>query len=146
MYYQRVKISVAIPCHHPGKSTYGDYCYLNNGALLCEFLKINDLNSGILDIDYHAGDGSHDIKLNFYLSIHADPWMKYPFTIPEYFDNSLSFGPKCSWEEYKKLLITALNKMLNLDVWIIAIGLDTLKSDPEVRESMRSTIEIDDYL
>jgi len=69
------------PGHHAGKSNCGGYCYLNNAAIaanwLSEYGKVV-----ILDIDYHAGNGTQEI---FYergdvqtISIHADPEFEYP--------------------------------------------------------------------
>ena len=69
------------PGHHAGKSFCGGYCYLNNAAIGANWLSTFG-KVAILDIDYHAGNGSQDI---FYergdvltLSIHADPDSEYP--------------------------------------------------------------------
>lgn len=69
------------PGHHAGKSFSGGYCYLNNAAIAAEWLSSFG-KVAILDIDYHAGNGTQDI---FYergdvltLSIHADPDEAYP--------------------------------------------------------------------
>ena len=69
------------PGHHAGKSFCGGYCYLNNAAIAANWLTALGKVS-ILDIDYHAGNGTQDI---FYergdvltISIHADPDSEYP--------------------------------------------------------------------
>ena len=69
------------PGHHAGKSFCGGYCYLNNAAIAANWLS-NRGKVAILDIDYHAGNGTQDI---FYerddvltISIHADPDSEYP--------------------------------------------------------------------
>lgn len=69
------------PGHHAGKSFCGGYCYLNNAAIAANWLTSYG-KVAILDIDYHAGNGTQDI---FYergdvvtLSIHADPDEEYP--------------------------------------------------------------------
>jgi acetoin utilization deacetylase AcuC-like enzyme len=69
------------PGHHAGKSYCGGYCYLNNAAIAANWLSSFG-KVAILDIDYHAGNGTQDI---FYergdvltLSIHADPDGEYP--------------------------------------------------------------------
>lgn len=69
------------PGHHAGKSFCGGYCYLNNAAIAANWLSALG-KVAILDIDYHAGNGTQDI---FYerndvltLSIHADPDAEYP--------------------------------------------------------------------
>jgi acetoin utilization deacetylase AcuC-like enzyme len=69
------------PGHHAGKSFCGGYCYLNNAAVAANWLtKFGKVT--ILDIDFHAGNGTQDI---FYerddvltISIHADPDFQYP--------------------------------------------------------------------
>lgn len=69
------------PGHHAGKSFGGGYCYLNNTAIAAHWLSGHG-KVAILDIDYHAGNGTQDI---FYerdnvltISIHADPDSAYP--------------------------------------------------------------------
>jgi acetoin utilization deacetylase AcuC-like enzyme len=69
------------PGHHAGKSYCGGYCYLNNAAIAGNWLSAKD-KVAMLDIDYHAGNGTQDI---FYergdvltISIHADPDFEYP--------------------------------------------------------------------
>lgn len=70
------------PGHHAGRANCGGYCYINNAAVagnwLTQFGRV-----AILDIDYHAGNGTQDI---FYeradvltISIHADPNCEYPY-------------------------------------------------------------------
>ncbi|MBI5935402.1 MAG: histone deacetylase family protein [Chloroflexi bacterium] len=70
------------PGHHAGREIAGGYCFLNNAAIaaqwLTQFGKI-----ALLDVDYHAGNGTQDI---FYsrsdvltISIHADPSFEYPY-------------------------------------------------------------------
>ena len=69
------------PGHHAGRSFCGGYCYLNNAAIAANWLSTLG-KVAILDIDYHAGNGTQDI---FYergdvlsISIHADPDAEYP--------------------------------------------------------------------
>jgi acetoin utilization deacetylase AcuC-like enzyme len=70
------------PGHHAGHANCGGYCYINNAAIaanwLSQFGKV-----ALLDVDYHAGNGTQDI---FYeradvltISIHADPNDEYPY-------------------------------------------------------------------
>jgi acetoin utilization deacetylase AcuC-like enzyme len=70
------------PGHHAGRSHCGGYCYLNNAAITANWLRENG-KVALLDIDYHAGNGTQDI---FYeradvlsISIHADPAYEYPY-------------------------------------------------------------------
>ncbi|MBI5838549.1 MAG: histone deacetylase family protein [Chloroflexi bacterium] len=69
------------PGHHAGKANCGGYCYLNNAAIAANWLSSKG-RVAVLDIDYHAGNGTQDI---FYeradvlsISIHADPDFEYP--------------------------------------------------------------------
>ncbi|MCC6500643.1 MAG: histone deacetylase family protein [Anaerolineales bacterium] len=69
------------PGHHAGKDYAGGYCFINNAAAAAHRLSSSG-NVGLLDIDYHCGNGTQDI---FYsrdnvmtISIHADPDFEYP--------------------------------------------------------------------
>ncbi len=70
------------PGHHAGKSHCGGYCYFNNAAIAANWLSARG-KVALLDIDYHAGNGTQDI---FYeradvlsISLHADPAFEYPY-------------------------------------------------------------------
>src|ERR1051325_7715894 len=69
------------PGHHAGKDYAGGYCFINNASVAANWLSSKG-KVGILDIDYHCGNGTQDI---FYhradvltISIHADPNFDYP--------------------------------------------------------------------
>lgn len=70
------------PGHHAGSANCGGYCYLNNAAIAANWLsRLGKV--AILDVDYHAGNGTQQI---FYsradvltISIHADPNHEYPY-------------------------------------------------------------------
>lgn len=70
------------PGHHAGKANCGGYCYINNAAIAANWLSARG-RVAVLDVDYHAGNGTQDI---FYergdvlsLSLHADPAEEYPY-------------------------------------------------------------------
>jgi len=70
------------PGHHAGRANCGGYCYINNAAVATNWLSRSG-KVALLDIDYHAGNGTQDI---FYeredvlsISIHADPHFEYPY-------------------------------------------------------------------
>ena len=72
------------PGHHAGKDYAGGYCFINNASVAANWLSSKG-KVAILDIDYHAGNGTQDI---FYerddvltISIHADPEFEYPHYI-----------------------------------------------------------------
>ena len=69
------------PGHHAGKDYAGGYCFINNASVAANWLSAKG-RVAVLDIDYHAGNGTQDI---FYarddvltISIHADPDFEYP--------------------------------------------------------------------
>ena len=69
------------PGHHAGRDYAGGYCFINNASVAANQLSPRG-RVVILDVDYHAGNGTQDI---FYerddvltLSIHADPDFEYP--------------------------------------------------------------------
>ena len=69
------------PGHHAGRDYAGGYCFINNAAVAANWLALKG-KVAILDIDYHAGNGTQDI---FYersdvltISIHGDPDFEYP--------------------------------------------------------------------
>lgn len=69
------------PGHHAGRDCAAGYCFINNAAVAAQFLSRAG-KVAVLDVDYHAGNGTQDI---FYeradvltISIHADPASEYP--------------------------------------------------------------------
>ena len=69
------------PGHHAGHNICGGYCFLNNAAIAAHWLSKRG-KVVILDIDFHAGNGTQEI---FYdrsdiqmVSLHADPAREYP--------------------------------------------------------------------
>lgn len=72
------------PGHHAGRDYAAGYCFINNAAVAAHWLSSEGCVA-VLDIDYHAGNGTQDI---FYsredvltVSIHADPDLEYPHFI-----------------------------------------------------------------
>ncbi|MCJ7434192.1 MAG: histone deacetylase family protein, partial [Anaerolineales bacterium] len=72
------------PGHHAGKDYAAGYCFINNAAVAANWLSSKG-KVAVIDIDYHAGNGTQDI---FYersdvltISIHADPDYEYPHYI-----------------------------------------------------------------
>lgn len=70
------------PGHHAGREIAGGYCFLNNAAIAAQWLTRFG-RVAILDVDYHAGNGTQDIFYNrrdvLTISIHADPSFEYPY-------------------------------------------------------------------
>jgi len=72
------------PGHHAGKDYAGGYCFINNASVAANWLSTKG-HVVVLDIDYHAGNGTQDIFYSrddvFTISIHADPDFEYPHFI-----------------------------------------------------------------
>lgn len=133
------------PGHHAERSKFGGFCYLNSTAAAAEYL--SDYGRvAVLDIDFHHGNGTQDI---FYeradvltVSIHGDPSYAYPFFSGiaaetgagegKGFNLNLPLPEDCSVERYQQTLAKALRRIRTFkpDYLIIALGLDTAKSDP----------------
>ena len=133
------------PGHHAGREIAGGYCFLNNAAIaaqwLTQFGKV-----AILDVDYHAGNGTQDI---FYarsdvltISIHADPSFEYPYYAG--YATEVGKGEGLGFHRNFPLpagtdnatYLQTLNKALELisahspSFIIISLGMDTYESDP----------------
>lgn len=72
------------PGHHAGADYLGGYCYLNHVAVAAQAARDAGVQRvGILDIDYHHGNGTQDIFWArgdvVFASIHADPATDFPF-------------------------------------------------------------------
>jgi len=69
------------PGHHAGKDYAGGYCFINNASVAANWLSSKG-QVALLDVDYHAGNGTQDIFYPrddvFTISIHADPDFEYP--------------------------------------------------------------------
>ena len=48
------------PCHHADPSTFGGFCYFNSAAVVAEYLSTYG-KIGLLDVDYHPGNGQQEI-------------------------------------------------------------------------------------
>jgi acetoin utilization deacetylase AcuC-like enzyme len=70
------------PGHHAGRDFAGGYCYFNNASIAARHLAAHG-TVALLDVDFHAGNGTQDI---FYedptvltVDIHANPDRQYPY-------------------------------------------------------------------
>ncbi len=166
------------PGHHAGYLKYGGYCFINNATvsayLLANTVKLNSIHNeknedeprvGILDLDYHAGNGTSDI-INYHqtqsnplfkniccVSIHMNPEIDYPFYEgyeDDYENNNIlniPFGIDTKINQYMNHLTKALIflKEHNINNLVIAFGGDTYKNDPDVSEHSKCQLDICDY-
>ena len=133
------------PGHHAGSEICGGFCFLNNAAIAAQWLSTRG-KVAILDIDYHAGNGTQSIFYNrpdvLTISLHADPAWEYPsfaghaseigfgagegyhrnYPLPHQTDNAL----------YREKLDQALKFMSDFspDFLVISAGFDTFEGDP----------------
>ena len=137
------------PGHHASYDSYGGYCHLNHVAMAAKYLQRKYEvyeKVAILDIDYHAGNGTASI---FYtdpsvlvISIHCDPDVEYPFNsgwadqigaeegIGTTLNLPLPPGTTFS-EEYRNALRKAMDKIVKFgaSALVVSLGLDTRRGD-----------------
>jgi acetoin utilization deacetylase AcuC-like enzyme len=64
------------PGHHSGPESYGGYCYVNQAALATRMLQESMGKVALLDVDYHAGNGSMAI-------FHDDPQVYFASSVTQ---------------------------------------------------------------
>lgn len=151
------------PGHHVGYRFYGGYCFLNNALIAGETLLNSDPTTKvcILDIDYHAGDGTHDIVKRYEnyddvknrimsISIHMNPIYDYPHARGFEFENTdiakyITLLPNCNYDNYKRALAKAINMIIDFkcNYLVLAFGADTYYKDPEA--VAKCELQLEDY-
>jgi len=133
------------PGHHAGKDYAGGYCFINNASVAANWLSTKG-KVALLDIDYHAGNGTQDI---FYerndvltISIHGDPDFEYPHYIGFADETGAGDGlgfhknfplPKGTGDDgYLSALDKALDMIKNFapNHLVVSAGMDTFGGDP----------------
>ncbi len=133
------------PGHHAGKDYAGGYCFINNASVAANWLASKG-KVVLLDIDYHAGNGTQDIFYErndvFTVSIHGDPDFEYPhyFGFAEETGAGKGFGfhrnfplPKgTNDEQYLLVLDEAIGLIKNFapDYLVVSAGMDIYDGDP----------------
>lgn len=133
------------PGHHAGAGSCGGFCYLNNAAIAAQQLSKQG-KVAILDIDYHAGNGTQSIFYDredvLFVSLHADPSRQYPFFAG--FADQKGSGPGLGLTQNfplpghtsNSLYLGTLEKALGLiekyspTFLVLSAGFDTFKDDP----------------
>jgi len=133
------------PGHHAGRDYAAGYCFINNAAVAANWLSKKG-KVAVLDIDYHAGNGTQDIfyKRNDVLtiSIHGDPDFEYP----HYAGFADETGSGEGWGFHKNFplpkdtgdidYLEVLDKALNMiedfspDYLVLSSGMDAFDGDP----------------
>jgi acetoin utilization deacetylase AcuC-like enzyme len=125
---------------------FGGFCYLNNAAIVAQWLLDAGIKPAILDVDYHAGNGTQAIFYQredvFFCSVHADPNFAYPHITGfadergegdgEGYTLNLPLPIGSDWSRYDEALKFAVGavKHMGPDVVIVSLGLDTYIEDP----------------
>lgn len=145
------------PGHHSRKRKYGGYCHVNYSALAAKYLlDSTESKVVVLDLDYHAGNGTEDIFREepnvMCVSIHADTDIDYPtgygydgggenniINIP------MPKGTTIQMYLEKLEIVSKHIKKFEAKYLVVAFGADTLISDPEVSSLGGFAITVDDY-
>ncbi len=133
------------PGHHAGRDYAAGYCFINNASVVANWLSSKG-KVALLDIDYHAGNGTQDI---FYdrndvltLSIHGDPDYEYPHYIGFADETGAGSGigfhknfplPKgINDSHYLSTLDEALDRIRAFapKYLVLSTGMDTFDGDP----------------
>lgn len=133
------------PGHHAETARMGGYCYFNNAAIVAQYLSQFG-KVAILDIDFHHGNGTQEIFYDrsdvLYISIHADPRQKFPYSsgfpwergVGRGFGFTKNYPLPLGLSEltYQKVLLKTLSdiKMFNPAFLIVSAGFDTYIHDP----------------
>jgi acetoin utilization deacetylase AcuC-like enzyme len=156
------------PGHHAANDSFGGYCYVNHAALAARLFQQqrtapNIKKVAVLDIDYHAGNGTASI---FYedptvlvVSIHCHPDHDYPFH-SGFADQTghgagagttfnLPLAPGATWNgTYKPALVTAMQHIIDFGAQavVVSMGLDTYDKDPCAIQRAGFCLHSPDYL
>lgn len=133
------------PGHHAEPGQMGGYCYLNNAAIVAEYLSRKG-SVVVLDVDFHHGNGTQAI---FYqrsdvltISIHADPVSVFPYFSGNSneigagkgkgFNHNIPLRIGVDEAEYQVALQQAVALIVRFQpsYLVIALGLDTFINDP----------------
>jgi acetoin utilization deacetylase AcuC-like enzyme len=133
------------PGHHAGKANCGGYCYLNNASIAANQLSRSG-RVALLDIDYHAGNGTQEIFYErsdvFTLSIHANPEYEYPYfagykdekgiNAGEGFHQNYPLPFGIEDDDYLEVLAEALSQISQFKpaFLVLSLGMDICKGDP----------------
>lgn len=149
------------PGHHATPDRYGGYCFFNNAVFICHLLMARGLQPFVVDVDYHAGDGTADSLgegrgdcmdasgsaarevANLMVSLHAPS--DYPF-LPASLPWAIEVPPAAAWREYEELLREAIRRRPSqASVLVLSLGFDTLAGDPDAREGHRFGLQPSDF-
>jgi acetoin utilization deacetylase AcuC-like enzyme len=128
------------PGHHAGSGWFGGYCYFNNAvAAACEISTENKTRVGIVDIDFHFGNGSAELASTrqdlFFASLHASTETTYPYVESSVLGDRqvfVSFESPPSTNEYLEKLSSVLDIIQDFgcNALVVSVGYDIIAQDP----------------
>lgn len=151
---------VNTPGHHAKIAEYHGYCYFANAVIAARhFQQLGKARVAILDLDFHAGNGTAHIVENHNMitnmlacSIHIDPALDYPSFDGYTTENThkvinYPMVAGTSRDNYQCVLSKALVDInaFKADALVIAFGGDTYKHDPDASPMAKFNLDIADY-
>jgi acetoin utilization deacetylase AcuC-like enzyme len=135
------------PGHHATSDQFGGYCYLNNAAIAAQELRHSGVpRVGILDIDYHHGNGTQQIFYErddvAFCSIHADPTTEFPFFSGHAeergdgsgagFTTNCPLPPGTDFDSWSEALEHCADQLVahKVETLVVSLGVDTFVEDP----------------
>jgi acetoin utilization deacetylase AcuC-like enzyme len=135
------------PGHHCSIDQYGGYCFINNAAIAAQyFLNQGAKRVGILDVDFHHGNGTQDIFYDrddvFFASIHGDPSDAFPHFLGYADETGSGVGqganvnyplpvgtPFSVWKTALRDCLVQI-RAHGCEALIVSLGVDTFENDP----------------
>ncbi len=135
------------PGHHAAADTIGGYCYLNNAGIAAQAFRDQGAERvAILDVDYHAGNGTQTLFYGrgdvLFASLHGHPKMEYPYFLGYADETGAGEGEGANlnyplehgteWPAYEAALDEACARIAGYgpEALVISLGVDTFKDDP----------------
>ncbi|KAH8921241.1 acetylpolyamine aminohydrolase [Atractiella rhizophila] len=130
------------PGHHAATQLMGGYCFINNACLAYYALRkaSPDCKVGIVDIDYHGGNGTMSVLEGeedvFYLSLNGEGDYPYFTNLPGETEDgrriNIALPQGTTDADYLHNLSWGLEKLsaFSPDFIIVSLGVDTAASDP----------------
>jgi acetoin utilization deacetylase AcuC-like enzyme len=135
------------PGHHAARAMFGGYCFFNNAAVAAEYLVgRTERCVGILDVDYHHGNGTQQIFYRrddvFFASLHGDPNFAYPYFTGFLEETGAGAGTGttlnrplpagCDMHRFGAALEEALDALADFSpsAVVVSLGFDTYAKDP----------------
>ena len=135
------------PGHHAGRSFMGGYCYFNNAVIAAKtLLQAGYKKVGILDIDYHFGNGTYDLVQDddyiIFGSLHASAKNEYPYYSFEERKNCFlhELGSTLTEQEYLTAFANMLGHFTACEAIVVSVGYDIIRGDPHGNWNLESRI------